>query len=117
MGYNEELNVRVAARHQDIIDKVVEMQLEAEAQAPNNPFVHEARKLITVRFGTHVLPPPPEPETFVAPNLDPFADITLADLESTEDKIQRLSESLATTGLSKSERVQVMRELRQLRSQ
>lgn len=118
MGYNDELNMRVVARHQEILDKVTSMQLEAEQQAPNNPNVAEARQLIETLFGKNVLPPLPVKESFAPPDIsNPFAEISLEDLESPQERMSRLSRSLTAGGLSKAERVNVMQEIKQLRAQ
>lgn len=118
MGYNDELNMRVVARHQEILDKVASMQLEAEQQAPNNPNVAEARQLIETLFGKNALPPLPVKESFAPPDIsNPFAEISLEDLESPQERMSRLSKSLTAGGLTKAERVNVMREIKQLRTQ
>jgi len=118
MGYNDDLNMRVMARHQEILDKVASMQLEAEQQAPNNPNVAEARQLIETLFGKNALPPLPVKESFAPPVIsNPFAEISVEDLESPQEQMARLSNSLTAGGLSKTERIDVVRKIKQLRTQ
>lgn len=125
--YNVELNRRVEDRITEVHDLIVAHQLRAEKDSPNDPLIKQARVYIKTHFG-RILPPVVQPESFQPPSLtpNPFAQVTFDDLtdddedDVSEDPAARLAEInelLNRPGLNNEARLDLIKEMRILRSQ
>ena len=119
--FNAELNQRVSSRIDKIHDLIIAYQLRGEKDFPSSPVVRQGRQFIKSNFAL-TLPAFQQPATFHPPDVstNPFAQLDLGDLDSDSDdpadRIAEINEQLNRPGLTNRQRLDLLKEARQLRA-